>query len=130
MKPIAIIHAFLAGFLFFFALSDVSFADDRRPVKAGEPRIVNIYNFVRYSDYRIPNSEHVLYETTRQQIQLLKPTGLPATWALQYDALINTNYQKLFKEQLGTNDEIAAWWEIPRPLAEKAGLKWRGQHDW
>jgi hypothetical protein len=33
---------------------------------------------------------------------------------LQYDALINTRYQKLFKEQLGTNNEIAAWWEIPQ----------------
>src|SRR5487761_1940325 len=101
-----------------------------QPAGAREPRIVTIYNFVRNSDYRVPNSENVLYETTRQQIQLLKPTGLPATWALQYDALINPGYQKLFKEQLGAHDEIAAWWEIPQPLAEKAGLKWRGEHEW
>lgn len=97
---------------------------------AREPRIVNIYNFVRNSDYRVPNSEEVLFETTRQQIRLIKSTGLSATWALQYDALMNPRYQKLFKEQMGTNDEIAAWWEIPQPLAEKAGLKWRGQHEW
>ena len=98
---------------------------------ARAPRIVNIYNFVRNSDYRLADSEEVLCETTRKQIQLIKPTGLPVTWALQYDALINPRYQKLFKEQLGTNDEIAAWWEIPRPLTEKAGLKWRGhQHEW
>lgn len=96
-----------------------------------KPRIVNIYNFVRNSDYRVPNSQDVLFEATRQEIQLIKPSGLPATWALQYDALINPRYQKLFKEQLGTNDEIAAWWEIPRPLIEKAGLKWRGHnHEW
>jgi len=98
--------------------------------RAGEPRIVNIYNFIRNSDYRVPNSEAVLLETTRQQIQLLKEAGLPATWALQYDALINPRYQKLLKEQLDGHDEIAAWWEIPQPLAEKAGLKWRGQHEW
>jgi len=98
---------------------------------ADAPRIVNIYNFVRNSDYRLANSEDVLYEATRREIQLIEPTGLPATWALQYDALINPRYQKLFKEQLGTNDEIAAWWEIPRPLTEKAGLKWRGHdHEW
>ena len=97
---------------------------------ASEPRIVNIYNFVRNSDSRMQNSEEVLYETTRQQIQLIKQANLPATWALQYDALINPRYQKLFKEQLGTNDEIAGWWEIPRPLVEKAGLKWRGRFDW
>ncbi len=101
-----------------------------QPATATEPRIVNIYNFVRNSDSRIPNSEAVLYETTRQQIELIKHSGLPATWALQYDALINPRYQKLVKEELGTNDEIAAWWEIPRPLVEKAGLKWRGRFDW
>jgi hypothetical protein len=97
---------------------------------AGEPRIVNIYNFIRNSDYRVPNSEDVLYETTRQQIQLLKHAGLSATWALQYDALIKPRYQKLLKEQLSGKDEIAAWCEIPQPLVEKAGLKWRGQHEW
>jgi len=108
----------------------VFLADTLQLADASEPRIVNLYNFVRNSDYRVPNSEEVLYETTRQQIQLIKHASLPATWALQYDALINPRYQKLFKEQLGQKDEIAAWWEIPRPLAEKAGLKWRGQHEW
>jgi hypothetical protein len=100
------------------------------PAVASGPRIVNIYNFVRNSDSRIPNSQEVLYEATTQQIQLIKQANLPATWALQYDALINPRYQKLFKEQLGSKDEIAAWWEIPRPLAENAGLKWRGRFDW
>ncbi len=97
---------------------------------AREPRIVNIYNFVRNSDFRIPNSRAVLFEATSNQVQLLRQANLPATWALQYDALINPRYQELFKEQLGTNDEIGGWLEIPRPLAEKAGFKWRGAHDW
>jgi hypothetical protein len=108
----------------------IALAGDWQPALAGQPRIVNIYNFIRNSDYRIANSEDVLYETTRKQMELIKPTGLPVTWALQYDALISPRYQKLLKEQAGTNDEIAAWWEIPQPLAEKAGLTWRGQHEW
>ena len=120
----------LEGSFLFLMLCGVFLVDTVQPAGASEPRIVNIYNFVRNSDYRIPHSEDVLYEATRQEIQLIKQAGLPATWALQYDALINPRYQKLFKEQLATNDEIAAWWEIPRPLAEKAGLKWRGQHEW
>ena len=95
-----------------------------------EPRIVNIYNFIRNSDFRLTNSEDVLFDCTRHQIELLKSANLPATWALQYDALINPRYQKLLKEKLGTNDEIAAWWEIPQPLAEKAGIKWRGRYEW
>jgi hypothetical protein len=115
---------------FHLTLCGVCLAGILEPASASEPRIVNIYNFARNSDYRLANSEDVLYEATRQEIQLLKQARLPATWALQYDALINPRYQKLFKEQLGSKDEIAAWWEIPRPLAEKAGLKWRGEHEW
>ena len=101
-----------------------------QPAIARGPAIVNIYNFVRENDFRISNSRAVLYEATLQQVQLLTKACLPATFALQYDALIDTNYQNLFKEQVGTNFEIAAWWEIPQELAEKAGLKWRGQHEW
>ncbi len=131
MKFMSIMRASPRGDLFFLALYGVAFAGTIQPAHASEPRIVNIYNFVRNSDYRVPNSEDVLFEATRQEIQLIKPTQLPATWALQYDALINPRYQKLFKEQLGAKDEIAAWWEIPRPLVEKAGLKWRGhQYEW
>lgn len=130
MKPMVIFHTFLGGRLCFLMLCSVFLVDTMHEVDAGELRVVNIYNFVRNSDYRVPNSEDVLYEATRQQIQLLKHAGLSATWALQYDALINPRYQKLFTEQLGPEDEIAAWWEIPQPLAEKAGLKWRGRHEW
>ena len=121
---------YVGGRDFFVMLCCAVLTHTLQPATASEPRIVNIYNFVRNSDYRVPNSKDVLYETTRQQIQLIKQANLPATWALQYDALINPRYQKLFKEQLTSHDEIAAWWEIPRPLAEKAGLKWRGQHEW
>lgn len=110
--------------IFFFLLS----AALSQIAAAREPHIVNIYNFVRDNDYRIPNSKAVLYEATAQQIRLLKEAGLPATFALQYDSLMDTNYQSLFKEH--TNFEIGAWWEIPQELAEKAGLTWPGRHEW
>jgi hypothetical protein len=97
-------------------------------VATPEPRIVNIYNFVRDNDYRLSDSKAVLFQATVQQIRLLKKAALPATFALQYDALMDTSYQKLFVGQ--TNFEIGAWWEIPQELAERAGLKWRGQHEW
>ncbi len=90
------------------------------------PRIVNIYNFVRNSDPRLTNSEEILFNTTEHQIKLLRQLKLPCTFALQYDALINPRYQQLFKQQATAAMEIAAWWEIPRPLVIKAGLKWRG----
>ena len=130
-KSLAARRAFLGGSLAVLMLGGVCLADTPQRADVRQPRIVNIYNFIRNSDYRLANSEDVLYEATWQEIQLIKPTHLPATWALQYDALINPRYQKLLKEQLGINDEIAAWWEIPRPLVKKAGLKWRGHdHEW
>ena len=95
-----------------------------------EPRIVNLYNFIRNSDFRLADSEDILFDCTSRQIELLKSAGLPATWALQYDALMNPRYQALLKGRLNTNDEIAAWWEIPQPLAEKAGIQWLGRHEW
>lgn len=120
----------VAGFCGPFALGMLCLNLNGLMAATSEPRIVNIYNFVRNSDYRIPNSEQVMLDCTRRQIELLKKYNLPATWALQYDALINPRYQKLLKTQLGTNDEIAAWWEIPEPLAKMAGIKWRGEHEW
>jgi hypothetical protein len=95
-----------------------------------QPRIVNLYCFCRDNDFRLHNSRPILFDATVQQVRLMKQANLPATFALQYDALMDTNYQQLFKEQLPTNCEIAAWWEIPQELAEKAGLKWRGDHEW
>ncbi|HEV2211352.1 MAG TPA: hypothetical protein VG167_21515 [Verrucomicrobiae bacterium] len=126
----SIIRALLRRILSIGIPCVVALATARLVNAAQQPRIVNIYNFVRHSDFRLSDSEDVLFEATRRQIELIKPTGLPATWALQYDALINPRYQKLFKEQLSSTDEVAAWWEIPRQLVEKAGLEWRGQHDW
>lgn len=110
---------------FFLVVAGVS-----RLSAADAPRIVNIYNFVRENDFRIPNSKAVLYQATLQQVRLLKGVNLPATFALQYDALLDTNYQDLFLHELPGNCEIGAWWEIPQALVERAGLNWRGQHEW
>jgi hypothetical protein len=101
-----------------------------RAADAPEPRIVNLYCFCRDNDFRLADSEKILLAATREEVRLIKAAKLPATFALQYDALVDTNYQKLFREQLPANCEIGAWWEIPQALAEKAGLKWYGRHEW
>lgn len=108
----------------------ITLAETKTLAGTNGPCIINIYNFVRDNDFRVRNSERVLFEATVRQVQLIKRANLPATFALQYDALMDTNYQRLFKEQLPRNCEIAAWWEIPGELAEKANLKWRGDHEW
>lgn len=100
------------------------------PAPSPAPRIINLYNFIRNSDFRLANSEEILFDCTRRQIELLKQAKLPATWALQHDALVNPRYQQLLKQELGPDDEVGAWWEIPKSLTDKAGLPWRGSHDW
>ena len=94
------------------------------------PRIINIINFIRQADYRIENSDNLLFEAVENQIKLVNEYNFPATFLFQYDALINPAYQKLMKTQLSPNCEIGAWWEITQPHAEAAGIKWSGEHSW
>jgi hypothetical protein len=101
-----------------------------RSTVARQPRIVNLYCFCRDQDYRIANSQQVLFNCTTQQVQLFMQANLPATFALQHDALVDTNYQNYFKTQLPTNDEIGAWWEITQTLCQRAGVTWRGTYEW
>lgn len=96
---------------------------------ASQPRIVDIYCFCRDQDSRVANSQQVLFDATTQEVQLVEQANLPATFALQYDALMDTNYQNFFK-QAGTNIEIGAWYEIPQELVQAAGLTWNGSSEW
>ena len=96
-----------------------------------KPKIVNIVNFIRDIEPRDPNiTKDTLYETVVNQIKLMKKHQLKGTFLLQYDALIDEKYQKLLKSLPKDSLEIGAWWEIPQPLVEKAGLEWRGRYRW
>jgi len=55
---------------------------------------------------------------------------LGGTFLLQYDALLDARYQQLLKSLPDSLFEIGGWWEIPQPLCENAGLKWRGRFPW
>jgi len=57
----------------------------------------------------------------------MKKYQLKGTFLLQYDALMDARYQKLLKELPPDMFEIGAWWEIPQPLVENSGYKWRGR---
>jgi hypothetical protein len=101
------------------------------PVNDTSRRIVNIVNFIRQSEPRdAAITETVLFETVHEQIKLMAKYKLPGSFLLQYDALINPRYQQLLKNELSSDSEIGAWWEITQPHAEAAGLKWRGRYSW
>ncbi|MDU3351262.1 MAG: hypothetical protein E7E72_14325, partial [Clostridium sp.] len=95
--------------------------------KLKTPTIVNIYNFIRKTVY--PSGEFVEddFKTIIYQLEILKQYGLPATYALKYDALIDKRFSDLIKESIDEYDEVGVWLEIDKQLAEKAGVKWKGK---
>ena len=100
-------------------------------VTEDSPRIVNIINFVRLVEPRdTGDTRKVLYETTLEQTKLLDRYSLPGTFLLQYDALIDPEYQALMKGEEAKGREVGAWWEITQPHIEAAGMKWRGRFPW
>ena len=100
-------------------------------IEKPQPKIINIVNFIRLLEPRDPAiTEEVLYQTVVKQVELMKKYKLGGTFLLQYDALLDSRYQKLLKSLPRNTFEIGAWWEIPQPLVEKAGLRWRGLYPW
>jgi hypothetical protein len=95
------------------------------------PKIINIINFVRQCEPRIDwITEDVLYETVVEQIKIMKRYNLKGSFLLQYDALMDSRYQDLFTGLQTGQFDIGAWWEIPKPLVENSGYKWRGRYPW
>lgn len=89
------------------------------------PQIVNVINFIRAVEPR----DHALnlLEPVARQIELLKKYKLPASFLIQYDALMQDRFVSLLKSELNESYEIGGWLEIVQPLVEKAGLQWRGR---
>jgi len=75
-------------------------------------------------------TEDEIYNTVVNQVEILKKHHLKGTFLLQYDALMNSRYQQLLKSLPSDSFEIGAWWEIPQPLVENAGMVWRGRYPW
>lgn len=122
--------ALLIFALTFFHVNEMYAQKDHK--KGDNPRrIINIVNFIRLLEPRDSAvTKDVLYQTVVKQIDLMKKYKVGGTFLLQYDALIDPRYQRLLKSLPKDQFEIGAWWELPQPLIEKAGIKWRGQHAW
>jgi len=107
-----------------------AFAAQSAKDAAASPRIINIVNFIRQTDYRLDNADSLMFDAVQKQIALSNKYNFPTTFLFQYDSLINSEYQQLMKTQLGDNCELGAWWEITQPHVEAAGIPWRGEHSW
>src|SRR5581483_3474477 len=101
------------------------------PTTETAPKIVNIVNFIRLLEPRdAAITQDVLYQTVVKQVAIMRKNKLVGTFLLQYDALMDPRYQSLLRSLPKDSFEIGAWWEIPQPLVEKAGLPWRGRYPW
>ena len=91
-----------------------------------EPFFITFVNFIRAVE---PRLEVDLVKPVAEQIALHKKYCVPATWLLQYDALVSGPYADMLK-QLDSSHEVGVWLETVQPLVEKAGIKWRGLYPW
>lgn len=87
--------------------------------------LVTIMNFVRGVEPRNPNLD--LLEPVVNQIALNKKYGFDNTFLLQYDALIDPKFRKVFLSERDEHMELGIWFEVVQPLVEKVGIKWRGR---
>jgi len=90
-------------------------------------RVINIMNFIRAEEPREPMD---LMLPVREQMALIKSHKFPATWLLQYDALVEGPFVEFLKAEMPPDHEVGIWFEMNRKICDDAGIAWRGNPDW
>jgi len=92
-------------------------------------RSINIINFIRAIEPRFTTD---LLLPVQKQMEIIKPYGLPATWLLQFDALVSGPFVPFLKQQMPANHEVGLWFEMNEMHCNAAGVKWRGRpgYEW
>jgi len=90
-------------------------------------RCINVMNFLRAEEPREPCD---LFAPLKEQMALLRKHDLPATWLLQYDALVEGPFVEFLKKEMPTSHEVGIWFEMNRKICDDAGVAWRGRPDW
>ena len=86
-------------------------------------RVINIVNFIRYDEPRVAMD---LLQPVVEQMKLLSAAKLPATWLLQFDALVAGPYAQFLKANMPANHEVGLWFEINRMHCDAAGVPFHG----
>lgn len=95
----------------------------------GAVRCLNIVNFIRGVEPRGPVD--LLLPVQRQMDEIVR-RGLPATWLLQYDALVSGPFVEHLKRRMPASHEVGFWFEMNQMLVEEAKVAWRGRpgYEW
>jgi hypothetical protein len=103
-----------------------SFTSGASPQSASR-RAINIVNFIRAEE---PREKTDLMEPVREQMALIKAHRFPATWLLQYDALVEGPFVPFLKAEMPPDHETGIWFEMNRKICDDAGIAWRGNSQW
>ena len=90
-------------------------------------RVINIMNFIRAEE---PREMMDLMTPVREQMALIKAHQFPATWLLQYDALVEGPFVPFLKAEMTPDHEAGLWFEMNRKICDAAGIAWRGNPAW
>jgi hypothetical protein len=90
-------------------------------------RAINIMNFIRAVD---PRDSTNLLRPVKEQMALIREHKFPATWLLQYDALVLGDYVDFLKSEMLPSHEAGFWFEMNEKLCDAAGIAWRGKKGW
>lgn len=96
--------------------------------------IVNLVHFIRAANSR--DSDRVaVREPLFGNLEMMEKYNIPLTVLLQYDALVDEDFNVPLLERAGDSRlEIGLWLECPKVLVEDAGMPWRGREgftwDW
>lgn len=90
-------------------------------------RAINIMNFIRAEE---PREKMDLIQPVREQMALIRAHKFPATWLLQYDALVEGPFVDFLKAEMPSDHEVGIWFEMNRRICDDAGIAWRGNPEW
>jgi hypothetical protein len=103
----------------FSALMNTGFQDKERAV-----RCINVVNFIRGVE---PRFETDLLLPVQKQMECLLDLKLPATWLLQFDALVDPKFPGYLRAHMTPDHEVGFWFEMNEKLCRAAGVEWRGR---
>jgi len=120
-------EAMVGAFKTFLATSLLPAVRGHAAAAGGAMRCVNIMNFIRAEE---PRETCDLFRPVKEQMALIRKYGFPATWLLQYDALIEGPFVEFLKVEMPADHEVGIWLEMNRKICDDAGIPWRGRPDW
>jgi len=63
----------------------------------------------------------------QNQIEIIKLDCLPATWLIQFDAIVARPFVPFLKQHMPSNHEVGLWFEMNEMQCNPTGVKWRGR---